>query len=481
LQKINASAARLLGVINDILDISKIEAGKIELDPEPFEIETLLDGVASSAQLQAGEKGVGFTFACAPDVPGALVGDALRIGQILTNLVSNAIKFTDRGTVALGVTVASNGSDEVRVRFTVRDTGIGMTEEQRARLFRPFSQADSSITRRFGGTGLGLAISRGLIERMGGRIDVASALGVGSTFTVDVPLRRATGSVHAIPRNGVVGTPLAGVRLLVAEDNAINREIAVGLLERAGASVTCVENGRLAIEYALGETLDAQSYDLVLMDVQMPVLDGLSATRAIRRRRSAGEMPIVAMTAHALAEERVRCIEAGMNDHVAKPLVPAVLVATILRTLHREPVAAVAGPPLVEPSFRLAGFDLTAALERCDGDESLLREMLRRFADRYGSQAPKLAALVRDARGSTPARAFARRCRGDDRCGRIRRRCAHARSCARERNGAGGRDRTPRGVPRGRVRGDRSTRPRHDLDRRRRRHEPHDPAARARA
>ena len=332
LTKINQSAALLLRVINDILDVSKIEAGKTELDEAPFQIDALLEGVMSMAGVEAAQRGIEFRLTLAEAVPRALIGDALRLGQVLTNIVGNAIKFTEHGEVELTVDVVTVASESTMVRFTVRDTGIGMTEPQLLRLFEPFGQADTSITRRFGGTGLGLAISKGLVDRMGGRLEVSSAYGSGSTFIIEIPLQRATVIADRPSRPRAGNRQLAGLRLLVAEDNAINQQIIVKLLAKAGATVECVDNGRLAVERI---EADADAFDGILMDVQMPELDGLAATRAIRQSYDAETMPIIAMTAHALAEERQRCLDAGMNDHIAKPIDPALLFATILRHCKR--------------------------------------------------------------------------------------------------------------------------------------------------
>jgi CheY-like chemotaxis protein len=311
LTKINESAALLLRVINDILDVSKIEAGKVELDEAPFQIDALLEGVVSMAGVQAAQHGIRFRLTLAEAV---------------------AIKFTEHGEVVLAVDLVIGDAETAIVRFTVRDTGIGMTETQVLGLFEPFRQADTSITRRFGGTGLGLAISRGLVDRMGGSIEVNSEYGVGSAFIIDIPFKRATVTADRPARPPAVHRQLDGLRLLVAEDNAINQQIIIKLLEKAGATVECVENGQLAVERI---EADPHAFDGILMDVQMPVLDGLAATRVIRQSYDAEAMPIIAMTAHALAEERQRCLDAGMNDHVAKPIDPPLLFATILRHCKR--------------------------------------------------------------------------------------------------------------------------------------------------
>ncbi len=331
LSKIDYSAKSLLNIINDILDFSKIDAGKLELEEIPFDLNSVLANVQSLASLRADEKGLRFTVQVAADVPADLVGDPLRFGQILLNLVTNAIKFTDAGDVAVTIALGKQAGREVELVTSVRDTGIGMSEAEQGRLFASFSQVDSSITRRFGGTGLGLAISKALVQKMGGSIAVESAPGVGSTFTVRVLLRqpdrraieRATGAPTTPPP---LETNLAGRAVLVAEDNAINQQIMDRLLNRLGLTVTFVDNGRDAVDAVLA---DPHRFDAVIMDVQMPVMDGLEATRVIRSHVGADELPIIAMTAHAMDAERLLCLAAGMNDHLTKPVDPKHLTRTL--------------------------------------------------------------------------------------------------------------------------------------------------------
>jgi signal transduction histidine kinase/ActR/RegA family two-component response regulator len=334
LNKIDYSAKSLLNIINDILDFSKIEAGKLELEAIDFELDSVLENVRSVASIRANEKGLRFEIDVSPGVPAELIGDPLRFGQILLNLVTNAIKFTERGEVLVTIAVRMRVADEVELVTSVRDTGIGISPEQQSRLFASFSQGDSSITRRFGGTGLGLAISRALVQKMGGTIAVKSAAGGGSTFTFSAIFHRA-GSKPATGTSGSSATPappapreatLAGRHVLLAEDNAINQQIMERLLQRLGITVDVAANGR--------ETVDAvmaypDRYDMVIMDVQMPEMDGLEATRLIRGRFDAVRLPIVAMTAHAMEEERLACLAAGMNDHLTKPVDPKNLTRTL--------------------------------------------------------------------------------------------------------------------------------------------------------
>jgi signal transduction histidine kinase/ActR/RegA family two-component response regulator len=344
LNKIDYSAKSLLNIINDILDFSKIEAGKLELESVGFELDSVLENVRSVASLRANEKGLRFEIDVAPDVPAELVGDPLRFGQILLNLVTNAIKFTEHGDVVVNIAVRLRGADEVELVTSIRDTGIGMTPEQQSRLFTSFSQGDSSITRRFGGTGLGLAISKALVQKMGGAIAVRSEAGHGSTFTFSAIFHRAEPKAAAPAGAGgaaVAASPnnlLAGRHVLVAEDNAINQQIMERLLQRLGITIDVAANGREAVDAVMAAP---DRYDLVIMDVQMPEMDGLEATRLIRRRFDAARLPIVAMTAHAMEEERLACLAAGMNDHLTKPVDPKNLTRTLEHWLG--PVAPAPG------------------------------------------------------------------------------------------------------------------------------------------
>ncbi|MFL7903882.1 ATP-binding protein [Azospirillum argentinense] len=405
LTRIRASATALLGIINDILDVSKIEAGMLTLERVPFDLSAVLDMVAGTAALSAEEKGLALRLEVAPDVPTALLGDPLRLGQVLLNLVNNAVKFTESGSVVLGVSAAPRGAEdgETELRFAVRDTGIGMTAEQVARLFQPFAQADSSTTRRYGGTGLGLAISRRLAVMMGGGIAVDSAPGLGSTFRFTVTVGVQDGAETALPAAladpGLAGLrvdePLRGLRVLVADDNAVNRLVARELLEDAGLAVTAVGSGGEAVRLALEP---GAGYAALLTDVQMPDMDGFAVARAIRCQCGPDRLPIIAMTAHALEEERRRCLDAGMDDHIAKPVEPHRLVAVLNRWLkpfgRREalPVAKAAEMDAVLPDG-LEGFDLTPALARMNGRARTLRRAILDFLDRYGDAPVRLEHL----------------------------------------------------------------------------------------
>lgn len=422
LTRIRASATALLGIINDILDVSKIEAGMLTLERVPFDLSAVLDMVAGTAALSAEEKGLALRLEVAPDVPTALLGDPLRLGQVLLNLVNNAVKFTESGSVVLGVTAAPRmaGEGEAELRFAVRDTGIGMTAEQVARLFQPFAQADSSTTRRYGGTGLGLAISRRLAVMMGGGIAVDSAPGLGSTFRFTVAVGVQNGATAALPAladPGLAGLqvdePLRGLRVLVADDNAVNRLVARELLEDAGLAVTAVGSGGEAVRLALEP---GAGYAALLTDVQMPDMDGFAVARAIRRQCGPDRLPIIAMTAHALEEERRRCLDAGMDDHIAKPVEPHRLVAVLNRRLkpfgRREalPVAEFVETDAGLPDS-LEGFDLAPALARMNGRVRTLRRAILDFLDRYGDAPVRLEHLRRAGDGPALER-FAHGLRG---------------------------------------------------------------------
>jgi CheY-like chemotaxis protein len=319
------SGQSLLGLLNDILDFSKIEAGKLELEDADFDLIAAVKSVAGTISAQAQTKGLAVRVDLDAGVPAWVRGDSLRLRQVLLNLAGNAVKFTEHGSVAIAVSTAGDR----RLRFQVTDTGIGIEPGARATLLDPFSQADSSTTRRFGGTGLGLAICAQLVGLMQGSIDFDSTPGQGSTFWFDVPLPAAEApAAPAIPvAPAQPKVPAVPIRVLLADDAHINRLVGVAMLERLGCQVDVVANGAEAVDAVLGT-----HYDVVLMDCLMPVMDGYEATARIRtledgRRRT----PIIALTASAMVGDREKCLAAGMDDYLAKPLDRSALAAVVAR------------------------------------------------------------------------------------------------------------------------------------------------------
>jgi two-component system, sensor histidine kinase and response regulator len=338
LDKAKHSANRLLGVLNDILDISKIEAERMVLDSLPLQISAVVENLTSTLGHKATEKGLRL----ATDLPADLMrqplkGDPLRLGQILFNLVGNAIKFTGQGGVTLRARAVGETPEAVQVRFEVSDTGIGIDPEAQTRLFRSFEQADNSMTRKYGGTGLGLAITKRLVHMMGGEIGVESTPGQGSTFWFVLPLkRREPDAVLPATFTGLkakqrLQTEYAGTRLLLAEDEPIAQIVSCGLLEDVGLVVDLAEDGQQALELAKQNT-----YALILMDMQMPHLNGVEATQSIRADSLNKTTPILAMTANAFDEDRQVCIDAGMNEHISKPVNPDRLYETLLAWLEKH-------------------------------------------------------------------------------------------------------------------------------------------------
>lgn len=552
LQKIRDAGTSLLGVINDILDFSKIEADRMDMEQIDFLFDDILTSVVTVVGQKAHEKGLELLFHAPANIPQNLIGDPLRLGQILTNLINNAIKFTTQGQITLDVLALERTTGKVKLRFAVRDTGIGMTEEQRARLFQAFTQADGSTTRKYGGTGLGLTICKRLVELMGGTIQVESTPGEGSVFSftawfglsnerqtqrlalpevlkglralvvddnaaardiLSEALEAATLRVNTVasgreaiaeiqaansadpyrivfvdwkmpemdgvavtrsikhdetlqtpPRVVVVTAfgreevryraeaagadsflvkpisnsllldtlvdlfPLArgdlqqqfqgasgeqrvrldGIHLLLAEDNEVNQQIAVELLESVGARVTVANNGQEAVEQLLAG-LEQQPFDLVLMDLQMPQMDGYEATRRIRTDIRFRDIPIIAMTAHAMIEERQRCLDAGMNDHVAKPIEPDALFHTLQHWLKPklETTAPREQPPAVLPNTdepalpHLLDLDTTGGLARVAGNRRLYLNLLDRYSAEQANAPTRIwAALAADDRAT---------------------------------------------------------------------------------
>jgi len=358
LQKSLSAARSLMILIGDILDFSKIEAGKYEIERAVFTLDDLVRQVDTVVAEPARAKGLALRWQVSDQVPARLLGDRDRVARVLINLAGNAVKFTDHGRVTVHVTrLRDEDPGEVRLRFSVRDTGVGMNPDQLARLFRPFSQVDSSVTRRHGGTGLGLAICREIVELMGGEIGVQSEPGVGSLFHFELAFGAVGGALDGVPLarsvDGVqpptleampddAGAPaaagpaitrrpgLVGRRVLLVEDNPLNQQLAEALLQMAGVQVETADDGAQALQ-----RLRAGGIDLVLMDVQMPVLDGLEATRQLRREPALAALPVVAMTAHASPQDRQACLAAGMDDYLSKPIDPDEMLMAIERWIDQ--------------------------------------------------------------------------------------------------------------------------------------------------
>lgn len=470
--KIGRAGQNLLGIINDLLDFSKIEAGNLELEALPFSLTEVLSQIGDLFSWRAAEKQLDLQIRAAPAVPTELLGDALRLSQVLANLLANALKFTAAGYVQLLVELddaapapADAADAAVRLRFTVEDSGIGISAEQQTRLFQAFSQADTSTTRLYGGTGLGLAISQQLVRCMGGNIDVDSTPGVGSRFSFTASFRRAEAglaagadkpalvldaSVQALaligleppPRQAGIGGGAAaaaleggvraapgvragpsaaaqrirGAQVLVVDDNLINQQVASEILQGAGVDVTLAGNGGEALRL-----LNEYHYDAVLMDIQMPHMDGYQATARIRAQSRHAELPVIAMTAHAVAGYRERCLAMGMNDYVTKPIAPEKLFTTLAswvsneRAAQRQVAATLAAAAAAAAPARpaadataaadgadqlagLPGLDVDAALQRLGGNRRLLAQLVIAFGKEYAQAPQQIASAIDDER-----------------------------------------------------------------------------------
>ncbi|MFZ2267546.1 MAG: PAS domain S-box protein [Azonexus sp.] len=413
LGKIDDAGKHLISIINDILDLSKIEAGKLQLEHSNFSLSAVLDHVSSMLGEAASAKGLTIRVE-ADAVPAWLRGDVMRLRQALLNYASNAVKFTERGDITLAAKVLEDSGDELLLRFTVSDTGIGIEPDKLTRLFQPFAQADDSTTRRYGGTGLGLAITRRLAEMMGGEAGAQSTPGQGSVFWFTARLQRSHGiQVHAEAtatddaEHQLRARPQPA-HLLLAEDNAVNLEVALELLHSVGLAVDVAVDGLEALALAR-----QKQYDLVLMDIQMPNLDGLDATRAIRALPGWSEIPILAMTANAFDEDRLGVTLAGMNDHIAKPVDPKQLFATLLKWLPEPETGDASTAPQISASLTttraeddsdaglrahlaaIPDLDMAAGLRLVRGKLPSYRRVLKLFADGHGEDVLRLGELIR--------------------------------------------------------------------------------------
>ncbi|ADC61995.1 PAS domain S-box protein [Allochromatium vinosum] len=429
LDKIESAARHLLAVINDILDLSKIEAGKLQLSDENFSAVMLVDQVSSLILDEARAKGLSLKVDLDPELPW-MRGDVTRLRQALLNYASNAVKFTHTGFVTIRVRLQERDAEGLTVRFEVEDTGIGIPPDKQARLFQAFEQADTSTTRRYGGTGLGLAITAQLARMMGGEAGADSVAGRGSTFWFTVKLKPGQPGLlvthaHRLAAESEMRDRCAGARVLLAEDNPINREVALELLNSVGLRVETAENGQVALEMAADG-----DYDLILMDVQMPLMDGLSATRAIRALPNWCDKPILALTANAFEEDRRACLEAGMNDFVPKPVEPLDLFDALLRWLPERPSDAGASAPQTPRSVseasavdvrhaptssvrradllaairKLPGIDLRQGLASLRGSQEKYLKLIERFIGSHADDPRHLAEALANRDGEALAR-----------------------------------------------------------------------------
>lgn len=389
---IRSAGRNLLTIVNDILDISKIEAGMLSLESIPFSLTALVDSLRTMMNPIAAEKDLQLIVDTDPALPAVVQGDPTRLTQVLLNLLSNAIKFTKKGSVTVQLVLSSETDDKVRVRMTVQDTGIGMDSDALPYIFERFRQASDFTTRYYGGTGLGLNIVRSLVEMQGGWINVTSKVGEGSCFTLEIPYQK-TDDQQASLSNWAEDAPAADAQslsILIAEDNLMNQKLALQVLKRLGHVGTVAENGQQAIDI-----LRSQAFDLVLMDIQMPVMDGYTTTQHIRQDLRS-KVPIIAMTAHALASERERCLQAGMNDFMPKPF----QINELQRVIRKYAPSLASAAPIPAPvatvpmiSTQSTNFSFDQLVQTLDGDLPFAFELL----DLYLMQTPDELEQVRQA------------------------------------------------------------------------------------
>lgn len=400
LSKINTSSHYLLGIINDILDFAKIEAGKLELDISRFDLGEVVSGVGDLLGNMAAQKNLEYAVHIRPGTPQSLEGDALRLSQVLTNLLSNAIKFTSQGHVMLEVSAKETGPDRATLLFTVSDTGVGIDNESAGKLFESFTQADSTTTRRFGGSGLGLSICKSLVDKMGGRIRAQGEMGRGSTFsfTADfsIPEAESLRDASPGPETGAKGDRITGARVLLVEDNAFNQEVAVEMLRQGGVEADIAGNGIQALKMAR-----PGRYQAILMDIRMPGMDGYEVTKRLRDDPDLAGLPVIAMTAHAVQEEKERCLNAGMDDFITKPIDRKLLFATLARWIpYTGGIGTAESSAPEEPAVRLPdtmpGLDCILGLQGVGGSVSFFLKVLGQFRDNYRDTCENLKLAVRD-------------------------------------------------------------------------------------
>lgn len=395
---VRSAADTLLALLNDVLEFSKIEAGKLELEEADFDVRSVVSSTESLLVARSHHKALNLRCSVSDAVPESLRGDPNRLRQILLNLGSNAIKFTDEGEVSIRVDLQKRLNDKVLLHFMVSDTGVGIHPDKLNSVFDRFWQADSSTTRKAGGAGLGLAISFQLARAMGGEMWAESGLGKGSTFHFTVCLKQGrppAGAAVSTIRQATVTTSLSGMKVLLAEDNFFNQTVAVEILKKLGCEVVVAANGREAVE-----AFERGQFDVILMDLQMPAMDGFEATRTIRAKESSGRIPVIALTAHAFAEDRERCLQAGMDEHVSKPIKVSELRSVLERLASSARNAARGGdyasdgsPPDESVGTDKNIFDVEALIERLGGDTEVVGEVV----DLFLSHAPALVSEVRSA------------------------------------------------------------------------------------
>mgnify|MGYP003873227115 CR=1 FL=1 len=391
-KKVHRSAESLLNIINDILDFSKIEAGKLNIESAPFKLNALLEELEDVVSIKVLEKSLALNLSVAPDVPNGIVGDSVRVYQVLLNLMGNAVKFTQAGSVSLHVSAVEQSDGGVTLRFNVCDTGIGISKEQQNNLFEAFSQADVSTTRKYGGTGLGLNISQKLVSAMNGHISVTSEIGQGSCFTVELSFPLAEESFNQVDYTShrSIDLDLNHARILLVEDNVTNQELALAFLDKFNTVVDVANHGKEAIEL-----VENQGYDVILMDLQMPVMDGFEATKHIRRIDS--DVPIIAMSANVIGDVQKKAYDSGMNDFVEKPVIINRLAATLGRWVTGEVLAADTPDEThdyAESSNSEEVFNLSLGLTYCNHDTPLLEKLMTRFDSQIDDILPQYRQLI---------------------------------------------------------------------------------------
>jgi len=392
LDKIQHASKALLGIVNDVLDFSKIEAGKIDVEYREFELQTLVQEVFEIFTVPASRKNLRLLTHIDTKLPQRLLGDEQHLLQVLRNLLSNAVKFTEHGEIILSIDGKPH-HDRWLLQFCISDTGIGMSSAETEQLFQPFTQADSSISRRFGGTGLGLAICKRLVEVMGGCIGVDSQPGSGSRFwfTVEVKTseQRQTPRKEPLTSFADKALPLNGKAVLLVEDNVLNQTVATGFLQRLGIDVVVANHGEEALQH-----LDQQNFAAVLLDLQMPVMDGFETARRIRQRSDGADLPLIAMTAAVSEHDRLSCINVGMNDHIAKPINPRQLLATLLHWLDKPAAGTAEANSNTVETMPLPLFDFANILQMLDGNRRQLIQLLQRFQRDYAGQFDDILAEI---------------------------------------------------------------------------------------